>query len=208
MLNQYNKILAIGAHPDDIEPQSAGTLLKFIENGAQVSIAIATLTDTGASKKVRSQEGHDAAKMLGAKYYELGISQKDFKHNRRTIQKIDLFFSKIKPDLVICVNGDDSHNDHQTLYKIVKSCNRKNEISLLKQNHTIPGGINLGQPNVFFDISKYRDKKYEAIKAHKSQVEKFGAAWIETISARDKYLGSLFGVDAVEGFYSICLKIN
>ena len=56
MFENYNHVLAIGAHPDDIEPQSGGTLAKISQAGCEVSIVIATATDTGADFNTRSIE--------------------------------------------------------------------------------------------------------------------------------------------------------
>ncbi len=208
MFKTYNHVLAIGAHPDDIEPQSGGTLAKFVQIGSEVSIAIATATDTGADFKTRNNEGSNAAKTLGAGYFALDIPQEDFAYTRKNIQIVDKFISGLRPDLIICVNGKDSHNDHKTVSLIIQSCCRSNSISLMHQNHAIPGGLNLGQPDIFVDISEQLEQKYKSVSDHKSQIDKLGPIWLGTIKARDRYLGGIFGVDAIEGFFSVCLKFS
>ena len=73
------KILAIGAHPDDIEPQIGGTLAKLSNEGADILTVAATSTSTGASSSItRDDEAEKAAKCLGASFLSLGISQDIF----------------------------------------------------------------------------------------------------------------------------------
>jgi len=74
------KILAIGAHPDDLEILCAGTLFRLQARGAQISLCV--LTDGSAGhreipparlRKIRRQEAGKAARFLGAELYWLGI---------------------------------------------------------------------------------------------------------------------------------------
>ena len=126
------KILAIGAHPDDLEPQIGGTLTKFVSQGAKVVSVTGTSTSTGASNsQVRDAEGKAAANCLGASYLSLGLSPHEFTYSREFIGIVDQLFSSERPDLVFCVNEKDSHHEHQAIAKCVRSASRKNCFSLV-----------------------------------------------------------------------------
>src|SRR5713101_4239931 len=72
-------VLAVGAHPDDIEILCAGTLAKYAKQGAKVSIAVATDGSAGHMiippkelAEIRHQEAEKSAKIIGADFYWLG----------------------------------------------------------------------------------------------------------------------------------------
>ncbi len=73
------RILAVGAHPDDIELQCAGTLAKFAARGDQVFMAISTNGELGSAKlskaeiaRVREREARASAGVIGAELIWLG----------------------------------------------------------------------------------------------------------------------------------------
>lgn len=183
------KILAIGAHPDDLEPQIGGVLAKLKFNGASVLNVTAVITGTGANNVVRHAEGKAAANKLGAGYLCLDQEQDNFSYNRHTIKLFDELFEIEKPDLVFHVSPYDSHNDHQTVANCVKSASRKNKFSIISLNQAFPGGITPISLNYFNDISDFLDIKRAAVECYVSQIEKYGTSWLESIIARDKYWG-------------------
>ena len=76
------RILAIGAHPDDVEFCCAGTLVRCIQRGDQVTIAFACKGDSASMDrppeeivKIRSGEASAAARLLGADLIEMGLSE-------------------------------------------------------------------------------------------------------------------------------------
>jgi LmbE family N-acetylglucosaminyl deacetylase len=183
------KILAIGAHPDDLEPQIGGTLYKMILNGADVTNVIATTTKTGATYETRNDEGRSAAKIIGCSYLNLEIDQSDLNYSREYIKIFDKLLSKYEPELIFTMSKFDSHNDHQNVNKCVQSAARKNNCSIIELNQAMPGGLNTPNLNYFSDISSMIDTKYRAIECYESQINKFGPNWLEMIKARDKFWG-------------------
>ena len=184
------KILAIGAHPDDLEPQIGGTLAKLVSQGGKVLAIAATSTSSGASSSlVRDAEGRAAAKCLGASYLSLGLSPNEFNYSREFIGVVDQLFSSEKPDLVFCVNEKDSHHEHQAIAKCVRSASRKNCFSLVSINQAFPGGVASFSYNYWSDVSAFHESKVRSIMCYESQVAKYGEAWIEAIIARDKQWG-------------------
>ena len=87
------KILAMGAHPDDIEAQIGGTLAKLSSEGAEILLVAATATSTGAlSSESRDAEARRAAKCIGSNFLSLGISPDEFAYSRKYISIFDDLF--------------------------------------------------------------------------------------------------------------------
>ena len=195
------KILAFGAHPDDIEPQIGGTLAKFVKSGAKVVNVIVTQTGTGADNLKRESEGRAAASILGLGYISMNIKQEDFSYSRIYIQEIDKLIKIEKPNLVFATNPDDSHNDHNNVAKCVTSCGRKNDYSIIFNNQALPGGINDTRLNYFSDISDFYQLKKDSIMCYESQIKKYGDDWMNAIEGRDKLWGFNLNCDYAEAAY-------
>lgn len=192
------RVLAIGAHPDDIEPQIGGTLCLMANQGADIINISATTTGTGATYEIRNNEGQKAARIIGCKYLNLEMDQEFLDLSRASIKVFDQVILSHDPDLIFTMSATDSHNDHQIVNKCVISAARKNKCSIIELNQALPGGINTPKLNYFSDISKCADKKYQAIECYESQITKFGASWLEMIKARDTFWGLNMGLETVE----------
>ena len=118
-------ILAIGAHPDDVELGCSGTIAKEIANNKKVGILDLTMGELGTrgSSEIREKEAKDAAKILNVAFRENlnfkdGFFKNDEKHQLRLIQVI----RKYKPDIILCNAIDDRHIDHPNLSNIYILC--------------------------------------------------------------------------------------
>ena len=221
-------ILAIGAHPDDIELGCGGTLMKEIEMGKKVGLMDLTQGELGTrgSKEIRKQEAKLARDFMGAKFRDNLLLDDCFFENNRDNQ-INLI-SKIRryqPEIIMCNATDDRHIDHQKAAKlVVDSCFLS---GLKKIETTFDGNIqdvwrpvnvyhyiqwkNL-EPDFVVDISKYMKQKFDLINCYKSQFyndEKFDdntpistKNFLDSITYRARDLGRLVGVEAAEGFLS------
>ena len=221
-------ILAIGAHPDDIELGCGGTLMKEIEMGKKVGLLDLTQGELGTrgSKEIRKQEAELARDFMGAKFRDNLLLEDCFFENNRDNQ-INLI-SKIRryqPDIIMCNATDDRHIDHQKAAKlVVDSC----FLSGLKKIETTFDGntqdvwrpVNVYhyiqwknlEPDFVIDISKYMKQKFDLINCYKSQFyndEKFDdntpistKNFLDSITYRARDLGRLVGVEAAEGFLS------
>ena len=119
-------ILAIGAHPDDIELGCGGTLMKEIEMGKKVGLMDLTQGELGTrgSKKIRKQEAELARDFMGAKFREnLLLDDCFFENNRDNQIKLISKIRRYQPDIIMCNATDDRHIDHQKAAKlVVDSC--------------------------------------------------------------------------------------
>ena len=134
-------ILAIGAHPDDVELGCSGTIAKEISNNKKVGILDLTRGELGTrgNAEIREKEANDAAKILNVTFRENlnfkdGFFKNDEKHQLKLIQVI----RKYQPDLILCNAPDDRHIDHPRAAKlIIDSC----FLSGLKKIETIEDGV-------------------------------------------------------------------
>lgn len=221
-------ILAIGAHPDDIELGCGGTLMKEIEMGKKVGLMDLTQGELGTrgSKEIRKQEAELARDFMGAKFRDnLLLDDCFFENNRDNQIKLISKIRRYQPDIIICNATDDRHIDHQKAAKlVVDSCFLS---GLKKIETTFDGNLqdvwrpvnvyhyiqwkNL-EPDFVIDISKYMKQKFDLINCYKSQFyndEKFDdntpistKNFLDSITYRARDLGRLVGVEAAEGFLS------
>ncbi|MBX6312853.1 MAG: PIG-L family deacetylase, partial [Isosphaeraceae bacterium] len=123
------RVLALGAHPDDIELLCAGTLARYLAAGTEVHLAIACLGNRGGRDgpdaelaRVRCKESQRAAETLGAPVTFLGIGDaevRDTPEIRRSF--LDLFRS-IRPELVLTHGPTDYHDDHVQVGALAAKC--------------------------------------------------------------------------------------
>lgn len=115
-------ILAIGAHPDDVELGCGGTIAKMISEGKTVAIIDLTKGELGTrgTDKTRKQEAADAANILGISARE-NLEMKDgFLENSEEYQmQIVKMIRKYQPEIVLANATDDRHPDHAKAAKLV-----------------------------------------------------------------------------------------
>ncbi len=191
------KIIAFGAHPDDIEPQIGGTLAKFSRENAIVTNIIVSNTSTGSTSTSRQQEGKEAAKIIGAGYLSLGIDMNTINF-RDLVNEIDVIIKKEEPKIIFSVPIEDTHQDHKLVAKAVEVGCRKNKTSLIFNNQTLPGGIHSSNLNYFVDISEFQELKIKSCMAYESQIKRYGQQWLEAITGRDQLWGFNIGTKFAE----------
>ena len=191
-------ILAFGAHPDDVEIGMGGALARFTSEGHDVFIIVAT----NPGKPVRKIESEAAAEVLGAKLLFLDIDPDEFSFNRKFVKQFDEIIGDLYPTDIFTHWFGDSHQDHQTLTKIVQASLRKNEQSLYMYEQTLPSGIGGSRFNsqYYVDISNSLDEKLASIAAHETQVHRNGIDWLDSVKARAKYRGFQINKTYAEAF--------
>ena len=219
-------ILAIGAHPDDVELGCGGTLAKLISEGKTIAIVDLTQGELGTrgSNVTRAEEAATASKILGISD-RVNLKMKDgFLLNSEESQiQIVKMIRKYQPEIVFANSIDDRHPDHAKAAKLVSdacflSGLVKIETSLenLSQKPWRPKQIfNYIQwkhitPDFVVDISEFMFKKIEACLAYKTQFYDPDSQepmtpiaskdFLESLTYRAQDLGRLSGVDYAEGF--------
>jgi LmbE family N-acetylglucosaminyl deacetylase len=162
-------ILAIGAHPDDIELGCGGLLIKAARQGHDVFMY--TLTRGGASgdPKQRSDELRRSSQFIGAKHLWIDNFE-DSKLNVTTdlINHIEYFIDKANPDLILTHSHGDIHHDHRAIASATVEAARFNSNIL---SYEIPLTRNF-DPKIFYDISDVVYEKVELIEIFWSQQSK------------------------------------
>ncbi|WP_378184316.1 bacillithiol biosynthesis deacetylase BshB1 [Aquimarina sp. SS2-1] len=219
-------ILAIGAHPDDVELSCSGTLAKEVNHGKKVGILDLTRGELGTrgTPELRDQEARDAADILGISIREnLGFKDGFFINDESHQLEIIKVIRKFKPEIVLCNAVKDRHIDHGKGSKLASdacflSGLRKIETSVdsntqeawrpKKVYHYIQWEIL--KPDFVVDISGYMDKKMESVMAYKSQFYDSNSKapstpissknFIESVRYRAADLGRIIGVEYAEGY--------
>lgn len=219
-------ILAIGAHPDDVELGCGGTIAKMISEGKTVAIIDLTKGELGTrgTDKTRKQEAADAAKILGISARE-NLEMKDgFLQNSEEYQmRIVKMIRKYQPEIVLANATDDRHPDHGKAAKLVSdacflSGLKKIETALDRKNQEFWRPKHVFhfiqwkeiEPDFVIDISNFMEKKIEACMAYKTQFYNPESKepvtpiatkdFLESLTYRAQNLGRLSGCTYAEGF--------
>lgn len=216
--NEKNlKLVAIGAHPDDIELACGGTLAKAKENGHEVDMIIVT----GSSSKdhndnyIRTEfqakgEQSNAAEVLGVKnVHILEFEDMSVPYSKELVSRLDEIINDIQPDVVFTHFVFDTHQDHiHTAQSTLSAARKQNTVLLYEPINPSGRGYIPFRAQVYFDITNTIDKKLNSLKAHKSQYEKYGENWIESIKARAKFRGFEIGSEYAECFELVRMEVK
>jgi LmbE family N-acetylglucosaminyl deacetylase len=159
-------ILAIGAHPDDLEFGCAGTLYRFAREGHKIHLLILTSGEIGGDSHVRRQEQEASAKVLKATLSWGGFRDTDIPLTRELIQEIEKPIKKLKPEIVFTLFNEDSHQDHRKVSQATITASRHSRSVLM---YECPSTSNFN-PVIYCDIGPVLKQKMAALTAHRSQV--------------------------------------
>lgn len=165
----FKRILAIGAHPDDVEYSCLGFLLKQMALGSNIVAYVASLggqndTTSGLERKVES----DAALSLNGfqKFYTLNNDFDYFEIEaeiRNLVVKFDI-------DCVLVHSPLDTHQDHRIVHDITVSAIRRMDLSLILYRSV--STTREFVPNLQIGIDAFMDRKVETLLLHRSQQTK------------------------------------
>lgn len=219
-------ILFLAAHPDDVELCCAGTVFRHIDAGHTVGIVDLTAGELGTrgNAKIRAEEAANAAKIMGISFREnLGLRDGFFELNEENKLPIIRAIRRHMPNVVVTNAIRDRHPDHGRAAQLVaESCFlsglvkieteengqplkpwRPAQVYHMIQDHYI-------RPDICVDITKYIDKKSEAIMAFSSQffdpastepvTPISGSDFLEFLKARAREMGRLIDVEYAEGY--------
>lgn len=193
------KVLAFGAHPDDIEIGMGGTIARYSKNKNDVLMVIAMIPH---GQEVRRHEAKNAAKILSAELIILDIDPDKMIFSREFVRRFDEVVREYSPDIVYTHWNHDSHNDHVAVAEAVIASTRKNDCSVYMFEQTVPGGIVTYsfRAQSFVDISDTIDTKMKSVRAHKSQIKRYGEHWSAGVKGRAMYRGYQINVNYAEAF--------
>lgn len=201
-------ILAIGAHPDDIEIGCGGSLIKYAEQGHHVYLMVLTSGEQGGSRGARRREQAEAARVVGAKRIFWGpYEDTRIRVDRQLIQRIERVIAQVDPLFIFVHYGDDTHQDHRHLATCTVTATRYTRNVLFYEGPTTQNFT----PTVFVNIGPVLDKKLRALRAHDSQVMKTnieGLSVLDVARSSAHFRGIQGRVRCAEGFVPLRLFIN
>jgi LmbE family N-acetylglucosaminyl deacetylase len=176
------QVLAIGAHPDDVELGCLGTLLGLRDLGAHVDVVVTTRAGyssldprNGVSDRTWDRilgEVRAVEERIGIRYQFLDQPGGFLGCNADTVARMDQVIRKGKYDLVITHWPGDHHQDHVATYRIVNSACRRANCTLLCMELALYAqrSIQSFTPNVFVDVSRTFQMKLAALRCYESYI--------------------------------------
>jgi LmbE family N-acetylglucosaminyl deacetylase len=210
------KILAVGAHADDVELGCGGMLRKAVNAGHKATILV--MTQDGYSnydgtvlrtERETCVEANDAALVLGADLKLLKFVTTYIPCDGSSVGEINEVINSIEPDWILTHSPFDTHQDHATTAQATIAAARKHENIFFYEPFPPSGRSYVAfKPQVYMDISDTLDAKIEAITCHKSQVRKYGEEWTDSVRARAKLRGYECNVRYAETFELLRLRLG
>jgi LmbE family N-acetylglucosaminyl deacetylase len=203
-------VLAVGAHPDDVEFLMAGTLIRLKGLGFEVHVATMTDGDMGSAElareeigRIRLVEAENAAKKIGATYHYLGFHDFALYFNDETRRAAARLLREVNPSIVLTNSPQDYMPDHEITGEVIRDAcfsapvpNWETpgagpiaSVPHLYYADAIEGKDIFGTPipaGLYIDISSVIDEKAEMLKCHASQRE-----WLMKHHKIDQYIESM-----------------
>jgi LmbE family N-acetylglucosaminyl deacetylase len=194
-------VLAVGAHPDDVELGCGGTLALHKLNGDKVYLLVLTKGEASGDVEVREKECRMAADILGVDgLFFGGLEDTKVCDGRETIDVIEKVIDEVKPDIVYAPTHKDTHQDHRNTGYATLSAGRRCKMILLYEGASTQRDFT---PQVFVDIEKSFELKKKVTRVFGSQLNNhrggYGLA-VKGIEGLAKYRGYQAGVDVAEAF--------
>jgi bacillithiol biosynthesis deacetylase BshB1 len=217
-------VLAIAAHPDDVELSVGGALIKLGQMGYKTGALDLTRGESGTrgTPGIRAREAEHAAQLLGLSVREnLDLGDARVWANQESRVKLVRALRRLRPRVVFTQFWEDPHPDHSHTSQLVREACHVSGLAkydpesgqerwrpLRVAYFLFPRTV---APSFIVDISETSDRKWEAIRAHASQFFNPQAtepesrvssrAFLNEIEARDRYFGALIGVERGEAFF-------
>ncbi len=204
LLRDSARVLAIGAHPDDVEVGAGGLLARLSAEGADVTIAIVSVP---SQPDQRRAEARNAAVVIDAELiilHDATCRVEDIPMHE-LVRRFDHVIGDLRPDLVITHSANDLHWDHGLVHRATVSALRRTPCDLLAFLSSPEMNAQArAMGNCFADITAYMDRKLEAIACHTSQLPR-----LDLESSRDlaRAMGRISGARYAEVYEVLRMQI-
>lgn len=217
------RVLAVGAHPDDLDQLCGGTLARYVATGHAVTMCHASTGDRGSFvhtseqiAAIRLDEARQAASVIGAEHATLALSDGEINaaDPAQRALAIDLIRAT-RPDLIITHAPNDYMVDHNEISKMMLDVSHLATVPLIETSHPAHdvvtpvyymdtlAGVGFS-PTEYVDVSDFLETKLEALRSHQSQLrwlsEHDGIDVIEQTRVVNAFRGFQSGVRYAEGF--------
>jgi LmbE family N-acetylglucosaminyl deacetylase len=215
-------VLAVGAHPDDVEILCSGTLAKLANAGHRVTVAHVTNGDVGHYQipakelaEIREREAAEAARVIGAASIGLGFHDFGVYDDWETLHRFADVIRRVKPDVIITHGPADYLMEHIKVGQITVAASYAAGCPNIKTDRefhdAIPpiffmdtiGAIDF-KPSDYVDVTDVMDIKRKALAKHESQLKWMKERWdtdlLELMEAVSRSRGVQSGVKYAEAF--------
>ena len=209
------KILAVGAHPDDVEFGCAPILIQEVRNGHEARILVTSKGEAASAgtPDERAQEARDAARIIGAaiQFLELG-GDCHVEHKPANTMTLAREIRRFKPEVVLAPHlGENQHPDHAMVGRIVRDAARLARYGGLQDledlaPHPITSlyyytitQVFVDPPPVVVDVTTAREAWEAAIQCHQSQMRTRN--YLDLVLSRARTLGAAVGVEYAVGLW-------
>lgn len=226
-------ILALAAHPDDVELACGGVIAQATAEGKRTAIVECTYGEMSSrgTPELRRQEAVTAAAILGiTERWNLGLPDGNIAYTNENALPIIAALRYFRPNILLLPSAHDRHLDHEDVHRLIRRAVFQSGMTKIEttvfdtcQQPYRPKRLLCylqtyeSEPSLYVDISRYFDVKMRSIAAHASQVYIAGQtehssepqtfisspAFIQLIESRARHFGSRIGVEFAEGFLSV-----
>ena len=194
-------VLAIGAHPDDIELGCGGALLHHVRRGDSVCMLVVTNGEAGPGETHRRcDEQTAAARLLGIEDLHFGQlpDGRVSHHELALVHLIEGLLARGHVDTVYTHHAEDSHQDHRSVALATWGAARWIPNVL---GYESPSSLHFS-PSVFIDIADVIEGKVAALACHRSQIVSSNMASVPLVLSQGSFRGHQGRVPMAEGFVS------
>ena len=164
----HEVVLAIGAHPDDVEIGVGGILLRHVAEGHQVTVLTLSGGEAGGAAADRAEESRRAARIMGARLVHTALQDTSISEGEPTIREISKVLDETGATTVYTHTLRDVHQDHRAVHQATLVAARKVPRIYCYQ---APSTTVDFKPTRFVAIDEYVERKLEVIHAYGSQVK-------------------------------------
>lgn len=200
------RVLAIAAHPDDLELACGGTLARMVDAGHEVHAVIMSHGAVGGDASVRPDEARAGGSFLGIEDVEvhdlpdthLGLAGGEM------IRLIEAAIGRVDPHLILTHSKNDQHQDHHAVHEAT--------LRAARQHHSIicfesPSVTKEFSPDIFVDVEDYVQVKVESVLAHRNQAGK-PYMMPDVVEGIVTFRGRQAKLSRAEGFETVRLLAN
>jgi LmbE family N-acetylglucosaminyl deacetylase len=189
-------VLAIGAHPDDIELGCGAALLAHRRAGHTVTMLVMTAGRGAFEQQARPSEQEEAAALLQAQLMWGGFDDGHIPNGESAVQVIEDAIAAARAEIIYTHGAADSHQDHRAVAAATMAGARRTQRVLCYESPTSLGF----SPTHFVDVGELVEAKLGLIRAHLSQVMKNGIVDPEAVEAQARFRGFQARVRYAEAF--------
>ena len=209
------RILAVGAHPDDVEFGCAPILIQEVRSGHEVRILVTSKGEAGSggTPEERARESREAARIIGAaiQFLELG-GDCHIEHSPANAMTVAREIRRFKPEVLLAPHlGENQHPDHSSVGKIVRDAARLARYGGLRDLEDLPPHpitslyyyaitqVFVAPPELIVDVTSAREAWEAAIQCHNSQMRTRN--YLDLVMSRARTLGAAVGVEYAAGLW-------